>query len=207
MYYAKSEPQETLKEHTSGLVNQIKILKKISQKQVEKITCLENEEFWRLLELACKYHDTGKIFTPFQNLILNKMKEKEISTDFSYDNIKHEQLSPALIPIDDFNLTEQEEKLLVQAIYYHHERKQINEDRELISKIIKEDLMPKIESASNELEIKLKANPNTLYLSLVGDNKRINSLHKLYIDYVLLKGFLHRLDYSASAHIQVEAHK
>ena len=34
--------------------------------------------------------------------------------------------------------------------------------------------------------------------------KRINSLHKLYIDYVLLKGFLHRLDYSASAHIQVE---
>ena len=204
MYYAKSEPQETLKEHTSGLVNQIKILKKISQKQVEKITCLENEEFWRLLELACKYHDTGKIFTPFQNLILNKMKEKEISTDFSYDNIKHEQLSPALIPIDDFNLTEQEEKLLVQAIYYHHERKQINEDRELISKIIKEDLMPKIESASNELEIKLKANPNTLYLSLVGDNKRINSLHKLYIDYVLLKGFLHRLDYSASAHIQVE---
>ena len=43
-----------------------------------------------------------------------------------------------------------------------------------------------------------------MYLCMVGDNKRINSLHKLYIDYVLLKGFLHRLDYSASAHIQVE---
>ena len=204
MYYAKSEPQEALKEHTDGLVNQIKTLKEISQKQVAKITSLGNEEFWRLLELACKYHDTGKIFTPFQNLILNKIKQKEIPTDFNYNDIKHEQLSPALIPIDELNLTEQEEKLLIQAIYYHHERKQINEDRELINKIIKKDLMPKIESASSELGITLNASPEALYLSLVGDNKRINSLHKLYIDYVLLKGFLHRLDYSASAHIQVE---
>ena len=204
MYYAKSEPQEALKEHTDSLVNQIKTLKEISQKQVAKITSLGNEEFWRLLELACKYHDTGKIFTPFQNLILNKIKEKEIPTDFNYNDIKHEQLSPALIPIDELNLTEQEEKLLIQAIYYHHERKQINEDRELINKIIKKDLMPKIESASSELGITLNASSEALYLSLVGDNKRINSLHKLYIDYVLLKGFLHRLDYSASAHIQVE---
>ena len=144
MYYAKSEPQEALKEHTDGLVNQIKTLKEISQKQVAKITSLGNEEFWRLLELACKYHDTGKIFTPFQNLILNKIKQKEIPTDFNYNDIKHEQLSPALIPIDELNLTEQEEKLLIQAIYYHHERKQINEDRELINKIIKKDLMPKM---------------------------------------------------------------
>lgn len=204
MYYAKSNPQETLKEHTDELVNQIKYLKEISQRQVAKITSLEDNEFWRLLEIACKYHDTGKIFTPFQNLILNKIEEKEIPTEFNYNDIKHEQLSPALIPIDDLDLTEQEEKLLVQAIYYHHERKQINEDRVLINKIIKNDLMPKLESASKELEIKLNKDPNTLYLSLVGDNKRINSLHKLYIDYVLLKGFLHRLDYSASAHIQVE---
>lgn len=64
--------------------------------------------------------------------------------------------------------------------------------------------MPKIASASEELEIELNKSPNTIYLSLVGDGKRINSLHKLYVDYVLLKGFLHRLDYSASAHIQVE---
>lgn len=204
MYYAKSNPRETLKEHTDELVNQIKYLKEISQRQVAKITSLEDNEFWRLLEIACKYHDTGKIFTPFQNLILNKIEEKEIPTEFNYNDIKHEQLSPALIPIDDLDLTEQEEKLLVQAIYYHHERKQINEDRVLINKIIKNDLMPKLESASKELEIKLNKDPNTLYLSLVGDNKRINSLHKLYIDYVLLKGFLHRLDYSASAHIQVE---
>lgn len=204
MYYAKSNPRETLKEHTDELVNQIKYLKEISQRQVAKITSLEDNEFWRLLEIACKYHDTGKIFTPFQNLILNKIEEKEIPTEFNYNDIKHEQLSPALIPIDDLDLTEQEEKLLVQAIYYHHERKQINEDRVLINKIIKNDLMPKIESASKELEIKLNEDPNTLYLSLVGDNKRINSLHKLYIDYVLLKGFSHRLDYSASAHIQVE---
>lgn len=204
MYYAKSNPQETLKEHTDELVNQIKYLKEISQKQVARITTLEDEEFWRLLEIACKYHDTGKIFTPFQNLILNKIGEKEISTEFNYNDIKHEQLSPALIPIDDLSLTEQEEKLLVQAIYYHHERKQINEDKILINKIIKNDLISKIESASKELEIKLNKDPNTLYLTLVGDKKRINSLHKLYIDYVLLKGFLHRLDYSASAHIQVE---
>ena len=204
MFYAKSEPQETLKEHTDELVKQIKYLKKISNKQVAKITSLRGEEFWRILELACKYHDTGKIYTPFQNLILNKIGKKEIPTEFNYNDIKHEQLSPALIPIDDLNLTEQVEKLLIQAIYYHHERKQKNDDRDLVNKIIKNDLMPKIASASEELEIELNKSPNTIYLSLVGDGKRINSLHKLYVDYVLLKGFLHRLDYSASAHIQVE---
>ena len=204
MFYAKSEPQETLKEHTDELVKQIKYLKKISNKQVAKITSLRGEEFWRILELACKYHDTGKIYTPFQNLILNKIGKKEIPTEFNYNDIKHEQLSPALIPIDDLNLTEQVEKLLIQAIYYHHERKQKNDDRDLVNKIIKNDLMPKITSASKELEMELNEFPNTIYLSLVGDGKRINSLRKLYIDYVLLKGFLHRLDYSASAHIQVE---
>lgn len=203
MIYAKSDPQETLKEHTDELVNQIKYLRKISSNQVETITNLGDKEFWKLLELACKYHDTGKIFTPFQNLILKQIKQKEIPTEFNYNDIKHEQLSPVLIP-DDLDLTEQEEKILVQAIYYHHERKQTNEDRKLINKIIENDLMPKIESASKELEIKLNKEPNDMYLCMVGDNKRINSLHKLYIDYVLLKGFLHRLDYSASAHIQVE---
>ena len=169
MFYAKSEPQETLKEHTDELVKQIKYLKKISNKQVAKITSLRGEEFWRILELACIYHDTGKIYTPFQNLILNKIGKKEIPTEFNYNDIKHEQLSPALIPIDDLNLTEQEEKLLIQAIYYHHERKQKNDDRDLVNKIIKNDLMPKITSASKELEMELNEFPNTIYLSLVGD--------------------------------------
>lgn len=159
MIYAKSDPQETLKEHTDELVNQIKYLRKISSNQVETITNLGDKEFWKLLELACKYHDTGKIFTPFQNLILKQIKQKEIPTEFNYNDIKHEQLSPALIP-NDLDLTEQEEKILVQAIYYHHERKQTNEDRKLINKIIENDLMPKIESASKELEIKLNKEPN-----------------------------------------------
>ena len=76
MIYAKSDPQETLKEHTDELVNQIKYLRKISSNQVETITNLGDKEFWKLLELACKYHDTGKIFTPFQNLILKQIKQK-----------------------------------------------------------------------------------------------------------------------------------
>ena len=76
MIYAKSNPQETLKEHTDELVNQIKYLRKVSSNQVEKITNLGDKEFWKLLELACKYHDIGKIFTPFQNLILKQTKQK-----------------------------------------------------------------------------------------------------------------------------------
>ena len=34
-----------------------------------------NERFWYLLEIICRYHDIGKVYTPFQNIIRQKLEE------------------------------------------------------------------------------------------------------------------------------------
>ncbi|MEN3042357.1 MAG: CRISPR-associated endonuclease Cas3'' [Fervidobacterium sp.] len=70
MIYAKSNPKETLKEHTQKLIDNLEILKKIYQNRLKK-----TQEFWELLKFAAFYHDFGKIDPVFQNKIRNKIGE------------------------------------------------------------------------------------------------------------------------------------
>ena len=145
----------------------------------------------------------GKSYTPFQNQILNALKLKEIETEFS-NEIKHEELSPLFIPMEELELTEEEKKLLVQIIFYHHERKDVNTDRKLIQEIIQKDILPRYEEIKKETKLKLNSKPNTLWLKYVGNINRIKQGDKLYIEYCLLKGLLHKIDHSASAGVQIE---
>ena len=70
IYYAKSDTKETIQEHTDKLLNNLKILKQnYGEKIVENE--FERERFFYLLEIVCKYHDIGKVYTPFQNIILD----------------------------------------------------------------------------------------------------------------------------------------
>ncbi|PGA45918.1 HD domain-containing protein, partial [Bacillus pseudomycoides] len=62
---AKSNPIETIKEHTNHLIEQYQVLKNL----YPNIDLVD----WGLLYLACLYHDIGKVNTKFQNKLLEAM--------------------------------------------------------------------------------------------------------------------------------------
>ena len=72
MYYAKSNPKESIKEHTDKLLENLEELKEIYGNEILKEKGIEESRFWYLLEIICKYHDIGKTYTPFQNIIKTK---------------------------------------------------------------------------------------------------------------------------------------
>lgn len=201
MLYAKSDPPESINEHTEKLLRNLKILRNVYENIVDKNPNVD-ERLWNLLEIACVYHDIGKVYSPFQNIILEKLGKEKLYTTFDYESIKHEQLSPMFIPIDDLNYTEK--KLIYQATYYHHCRvhKKINPN--LVEKIIKEDILPRYDNIRSEIKYKLKDDLDCNYLGYVMGRNKIDEESEVYIKYCLLKGLLHRLDHSSSADVLVE---
>lgn len=203
-YYAKSDPIETIKEHTDKLLENLEILKKEYGEKITQSIEMPKERFWQLMEIACKYHDAGKVFSGFQNAIREAIGEKLIPTRFNNQEIKHEQISPMFVPYKQYEMTKKERKLVYQAIYYHHERdNKIHINSELLEEIIKEDIEPNIEKIEKELQIEI-SKLSTLYLGMVEGQARITEGDKLYNEYCLMKGLLHRLDHCSSAWIEVE---
>lgn len=201
MLYAKSDPPESINEHTEKLLRNLKILRNLYENIVDKNPNVD-ERLWKLLEIACVYHDIGKVYSPFQNIILEKLGKEKLYTKFDYESIKHEQLSPMFIPTDDLNYTEK--KLIYQAIYYHHCRGHKKVNSNLVEKIIKEDILPRYDNIRSEIKYKLKDDLNCNYLGYVFGRNKINEESEVYIKYCLLKGLLHRLDHSSSADVLVE---
>ncbi len=206
MYYAKSKPVESIKEHTDRLLENLELLKNSYGKEILKGKNIDEERFWWLLKIICTYHDIGKVYTPFQNKIREKLGQEKIQTRFNYEMAKHEELSPIFIPVQKLGLTKEEQKLVYQVIFYHHEREKTVVNNIVVSQIIKDDILPQIDKIEKEMQIEIEKNPNVFYLRQIGRGKvdRIHEGDELYIEYCLLKGFLHRLDHSSSAQIKVE---
>ena len=203
MYYAKSDTKETIKEHTDKLLENLKIIKNKYGNQITQTIEMEQERFWQLMEIICKYHDSGKAFSGFQNAIRKEIKLELIPTRFNNKEIKHEQISPMFVPNKKYNMTEDERKLVYQAIFYHHERNTEHINRDLLKEIIEEDIKPNLEKIEKELQIEI-TEPKAFYLGLVEGQARITEEHKLYKEYCLMKGLLHRLDHCSSAGLPVE---
>lgn len=203
MFYAKSEPVESIKEHTDKLLENLEILKSKYGNKITRVIEIDEARFWELMKLICKYHDVGKAFSGFQNVIRKNLGIELLTTKFNNNLIKHEQLSPMFIPHKEYHLTLEERTLVYQAIYYHHERENIHIDSVLLNEIIEEDLKPNLENIKNELQIEI-GELKTFYLGLVEGQARITEGNKLYNEYCLMKGLLHRLDHCSSAHIPVE---
>lgn len=204
MYYAKSKPIESIREHTNKLLENLSLLRKLYGKEILENTGIDEKRFWELLEIVCKYHDIGKVYTPFQNIIREKIGKSKTETKFSYELIKHEQISPMFVPVEEYDLTKDEKKLVYQSIYYHHERENKEVDIDYLSKVIEQDIKPQISKIKNEMGFYINEEPNIIYIKYVKEEKRIKEDDDLYIEYCLLKGLLHRLDYSSSAEIPVE---
>ena len=203
-YYAKSNPTETIKEHTNKLLENLEILKRTYGAKIVQVIDMSEDKFWQLMEIICKYHDVGKVYSGFQNVIRKAIGEPLLATKFNNEQIKHEQISPMFVPYKEYKLTKKERKLVYQAIYYHHERENIiHIDEQLLNEIIKEDIEPNIEKIENELQIKIPE-LKTTYLGMVEGQARITEFDDMYKDYCIMKGLLHRLDHCSSAWISVE---
>ena len=68
-YYAKSNPIETIKEHTDKLLENLGILKRTYGAKIVQVIDMQENRFWKLMEIICKYHDVGKVYSGFQNEI------------------------------------------------------------------------------------------------------------------------------------------
>lgn len=203
-YYAKSNPIETIKEHTDKLLENLEILKRTYGSKIVQVIDMPEERFWQLMKIICKYHDAGKVNSGFQNVIRNAIGEPLIPTKFNNDQIKHEQISPMFVPYKEYQLTKTERKLVYQSIYYHHERNnKLHVDVDLLKEIIKEDIEPNIENIEKELKIQVPE-LKTTYLGMVEGQARITEFDDIYKDYCIMKGLLHRLDHCSSAWIPVE---
>ena len=155
-YYAKSNPIETIKEHTDKLLENLEILKRTYGSKIIQVIDMPEDRFWQLMEIICKYHDVGKVYSGFQNEIRKNIGETLLQTKFNNEQMKHEQISPMFVPYKEYELTKTERKLVYQAIYYHHERANtIHIDKELLKDIIEEDIKPNIPKIENELQIKV----------------------------------------------------
>ncbi|MBC2194162.1 CRISPR-associated helicase Cas3' [Listeria booriae] len=192
-YLAKSNPEETIQEHTDNLLTNYKILQEIYP---------EIPVNWYFLKLACLTHDLGKMNVYFQEKVSGGRRNKK--------EIPHNYLSVAFVPykkLKEDGYSKEEIQLLFQAVARHHER----------------DIHFTLEEWSSEMQ-KLEQEWNGFTYGALGDNRayrnRIPSKYyqvsvrifegdnaqsfELFIQYVLLKGLLNRIDFASSAYIDVE---
>lgn len=206
MIYAKSDPKETLREHTDALIEQLKILQDSYGDKIEQLANLDKDEFWRLLDIIVEFHDLGKVFTPFQNVIREKIGIDTLDTVFEND-VYHNYISPSFLNYKELEIDKKLRNLVVQSIGYHHERDvRIDANfKEKIKEILDNDINNKIYDIKNEFNIRYPIKSKSLknnYLARM--EERIKPNDPNYNLYILLKGLTHRLDHSASGHEIIE---
>lgn len=201
MIFAKSNPVESLKEHTDLVMGNYKKLKELYENDISNI--VEEEKFWDMLEIACFYHDFGKVYSPFQNEIRKVLKMELLNTKFKND-IPHGYLSPAFLNSKYIKTKFGEDNyvILVQAIAFHHERDSDVEDLN-IQEVLDKDLSFAIEKLNEEMGISLEK-VSKKYINHIKQQVRIKEWDRGYKKYIMIKGLLHRIDHSASAHVDVE---
>ena len=178
----KAKEDETIYEHTADLLKNLEELRKIID--IEDID---------LIEEACIYHDIGKVNPLFQKRLESKKKfddSKEIG-----HNILSFYLSKQYLEKYD----KEDKNIILYAILNHHNYvdnfESISEKKELISdnlKIIAKEVFGNIETDFSK-SIGLRE------LALIR-NLRSKPSKKS----ILVKGFLHKCDYAASAHSKTE---
>lgn len=202
-FIAKSDPIQTVQEHTEKLLN---IFNKFEKMYKTKFK--EEEKELRLIKIACKYHDIGKINSRFQNRIKNNIydnyKNDEKFDDLYLDSkeIPHGVLSCAFLDYNELNkeFSDNDISVLISAIYNHHNRDiNINEfnlkevvDKELAyyCNFYDKNLIPK------ELCIHINA---ILGNGLFSDD--IENPYQFWLKFIVVKGMLNKIDYAASTGI------
>ena len=174
-----AKPDRTIREHTDDLKLQASLLKQLGY--------IGSDVLYHDLLSACEYHDYGKANSEFQKRIKNHKR---------FDSLKevpHNVLSMYYVDKNSCN----DYISVCFAVLYHHYHSIspldiLDNDKELIRKFLSEfeENINRRFVAGEKLKVKL----NKLFQQPT-ENKK---------DIILLKGFLHKCDYSASAGIECE---
>lgn len=200
LFLAKTNPKETIIEHTEKLNEQYNKLKKL----YPSIQYLN----WDILKLACLYHDLGKMNTKFQMKLMNKLELECTLKDGLEDieEIPHGYISPAFLPFDKLKkiYSEDELRILYQSIYYHHTREKL-ENNERLKLIIKQDISKYINDFNYDKvgpinELKASYTKYTTARRIPDENDSEDITYQ----YIITKGLLNKIDYAASSGVTVE---
>lgn len=200
-WYAKSIRKETIREHTDHLLNNLKIIKRHLSDYNEL-----DDRFWDLLKKAAEYHDIGKCDLLFQNKIHARMGFDSPYAVKRKNFVPHNFISVPLMPLDKWQLQKEEQRMLIQAVGFHHER-DIEPDRDQIKSIIETELQPYLSEIEQHMHLELRKQRKYKLLQQLKSQNRISPYgadHDIFYKYVMLKGLLHRLDHAASAYVDVE---
>ncbi|MBC2348933.1 CRISPR-associated helicase Cas3' [Listeria welshimeri] len=192
-YLAKSDPVETIQEHTDKLLLNYQLIKELYPKI---------EVDWYLLELVCLLHDLGKMNVLFQ--------KKMIYGGRPSGEIRHGFLSVAFVPVKKLKAlgySKKDIKLVHTAIALHHERKRKTDVKQWkleVQKLGKQWNDFFYEKLKDNAEYKEKISFDYFYPGsrIFEGNSAVDA--EIFKKYVLLKGLLNRIDYAASAGIDVE---
>ncbi len=183
--WAKSDGT-TLREHSEKLLENLKVLRELYGNLIEK--ALEEdlrEDFWKALELACKYHDCGKAHGWFQKKVGNP-EFKNFRANFS--EVRHNLLSPAFLPE---GLSRILKTLVSLAIVHHHDYEPSSEETERVREVLLEEFGMEMDPTHRKV---LQVREEEIVKRLEKETgKRLSNF------YVLLKGFLLRIDHGSSS--------
>ncbi|MBB6713829.1 CRISPR-associated helicase Cas3' [Clostridium gasigenes] len=194
---AKTKDEETIISHTEALLYNFRILKSTYPK-------IKNLN-WKILELACEYHDLGKLNTKFQNKLLEKLGYEKLKDGLGDMNeIPHGYLSPSFLNLkkieDEFGKNNLE--ILCQAIFYHHNREKPN-DFKNIKRIINEDLFKYIDEFNYD-GIEKTTELNTKYWKHIKERLPNENSEEVNKRFIMIKGLLNKIDYAASSGVLIE---
>lgn len=177
---ALAKPSETIEQHTDKLLECAKVLYDLGY--------IKSEQLYKDLLVACKNHDMGKINSQFQIRIKRKSR-------FNYEiEVPHAVLSIFFVNDSECN----DYTSVLFAVLYHHYHKEspmnvFRRDRQLVEKFLTE-----LNFQANDYN-KMRRNLSKVKKIF---QTNLNDKQKQYA--VLLKGLLHKCDYSASADIPCE---
>lgn len=180
----KDNNQKTLDEHTNEIINCCKNFFK-----EKKGYFTDKEE--KLIEIACKYHDYGKVDINFQNKVqkIDKINKKMLSNTI----IPHGHLSIYMVPKD--GIEEKHFEALITAIYHHHDRKESGIKD--IDEYVKKYVLPYLKKyTKEEFKIKYSTKNNVLFIKYQEPQKIDTEQWYMYLK---IKGMLNKFDWSVSA--------
>lgn len=177
---ALAKPDETIEQHTDKLLECAKVLYDLGY--------IKSEQLYKDLLVACNKHDMGKMNSQFQIRIKRRSK-------YNYEiEVPHAVLSIFFVDESECN----DYTSVLFAVLFHHYHKEspmdvFHDDRQLIEGFLSE--LNFQQNDYNKMRRKLNKVKKIFQTNL-------NDKQKQYA--VLLKGFLHKCDYSASANIPCE---
>lgn len=190
MYIAKTSPKvESIGEHTDNLIKNYNLLKDLYEDKIDID--------WQVLLLACLYHDLGKTYKGFQEMVRGEKLTRE--------RIPHGYLSACFLGKDKIlDLGRERAGILANAIFHHHYRGVVNDQiKDLISKEIGNLKMDANDFKYERLE-GIGEDISSIVLRIIKEDPHSEFSQEERKKYLMTKGLLNRIDYAASGHFTIE---